>query len=214
VGRELKDRLTVIVPAYNEAETLADTLRSLVRQTLLPSEIVVVDDCSTDETAEIAESFGVTVLRPPVNTGSKAGAQSFALDRVRTDLVMAVDADSTLAPDAIGLLLDAFDDPEVAAACGLVLPRRVATVWERGRYVEYLLAFSLFKRIQEYYGKPLISSGCFRSTGPPSCVRSAAGRVARWPRTWTSRGRSMPPTARFASCPRRSATRSSRTTSS
>jgi poly-beta-1,6-N-acetyl-D-glucosamine synthase len=161
VGRELKDRLTVIVPAYNEAETLADTLRSLVRQTLLPSEIVVVDDCSTDETAEIAESFGVTVLRPPVNTGSKAGAQSFALDRVRTDLVMAVDADSTLAPDAIGLLLDAFDDPEVAAACGLVLPRRVATVWERGRYVEYLLAFSLFKRIQEYYGKPLISSGCF-----------------------------------------------------
>jgi poly-beta-1,6-N-acetyl-D-glucosamine synthase len=161
VGRELKDRLTVIVPAYNEAETLADTLRSLVRQTLLPSEIVVVDDCSTDETAEIAESFGVTVLRPPVNTGSKAGAQSFALDRVRTDLVMAVDADTTLAPDAIGLLLDAFDDPEVAAACGLVLPRRVATVWERGRYVEYLLAFSLFKRIQEYYGKPLISSGCF-----------------------------------------------------
>ena len=80
-----EDRLTVIVPAYNEAATLADTLRSLRRQTLPPAEIVVVDDCSTDETAEIAHSFGVTVLRPPVNTGSKAGAQTFALDRVRTE---------------------------------------------------------------------------------------------------------------------------------
>lgn len=166
-----KDRLTVIVPAYNEAETLADTLRSLVRQTLLPAEIVVVDDCSTDETAEVAESFGITVLRPPVNTGSKAGAQTFALDGVRTDLVMAVDADTTLAPDAIELLLAAFDDPEVAAACGLVLPRRVSTVWERGRYVEYLLAFSLFKRVQDHYGKPLISSGCF------SIYRTAELRV-------------------------------------
>jgi poly-beta-1,6-N-acetyl-D-glucosamine synthase len=161
VGRESKDRLTVIVPAYNEAGTLADTLRSLRRQTLPAAEIVVVDDCSTDETAEIAESFGVAVIRPPANTGSKAGAQTFALDWVRTNLVMAVDADTVLAPNAIELLLAAFDDREVAAACGLVLPRRVRTIWERGRYVEYLLAFSLFKRIQDHYGKPLISSGCF-----------------------------------------------------
>jgi biofilm PGA synthesis N-glycosyltransferase PgaC len=158
---EFKERLTVIVPAYNEAETLADTLRSLQPQTFPAAEIVVVDDCSTDGTGEIAESFGVTVLRPPLNTGSKAGAQTFALARVRTDLVMALDADTTLAPDAIELLLSAFDDQEVAAACGLVLPRHVGTVWERGRYVEYLLAFSLFKRIQDQYGKPLISSGCF-----------------------------------------------------
>ena len=38
-------------------------------------------------------------------------------------------------------------------------PRR--TLWERGRYIEYLLAFSFFKRVQDHYGKPLISSGCF-----------------------------------------------------
>ena len=35
------------------------------------------------------------------------------------------------------------------------------TVWERGRYVEYLLAFSFYKPIQDFYGKPLIASGCF-----------------------------------------------------
>jgi cellulose synthase/poly-beta-1,6-N-acetylglucosamine synthase-like glycosyltransferase len=153
--------LTVIVPAFNEAGTVADTIRSLQSQTAPPREILVVDDCSTDGTGGVASALGVTVLRPPENTGSKAGAQTFALDHVRSDLVMAIDADTTLAPDAIELLLEAFEDQEVVAACGFVLPRRVRTIWERGRYIEYMLAFSFFKRVQDQYGKPLISSGCF-----------------------------------------------------
>ncbi len=155
------DRLTVIVPAYNEAETVAETVRSLAAQTTPPAEVLVVDDCSTDGTAAIAEAAGATVLRPPRNTGTKAGAQNFALDRVHTEYVMAIDADTTLAPDAIERLLPALGDPDVAAACGSVLPRRVRTIWERGRYVEYLFAFGFFKRVQDHYAKPLISSGCF-----------------------------------------------------
>lgn len=153
--------LTVLVPAYNEADSLEQTVRSLRSQTVPPTEIVVVDDCSTDATGEIARSLGVTVLRPPRNTGSKAGAQTFALDHVETELAMAVDADTVLAEDAVERLLPAFEDQAVAAACGFVLPRRVRTVWERGRYTEYLFAFSFYKRIQDHYGKPLISSGCF-----------------------------------------------------
>src|SRR5918999_1386247 len=80
--------LTVIVPAFNEAETLGDTVRSLQRQTMSPDQILVVDDCSTDATAEVAESLGVAVLRPPENTGSKAGAPLFVLDRVGNQLVV------------------------------------------------------------------------------------------------------------------------------
>jgi poly-beta-1,6-N-acetyl-D-glucosamine synthase len=155
------DRLTVLVPAYNEAASLADTILSLQGQTSPPREIIVIDDGSTDGTGEVARSLGVTVLRPPANTGSKAGAQNFALPYVETELVMAVDADTTLAPDAVERILPAMDDPAVAAACGFVVPRRVSTVWERGRYVEYLFAFTFYKRVQDYYGRPLISSGCF-----------------------------------------------------
>jgi biofilm PGA synthesis N-glycosyltransferase PgaC len=153
--------VTVIVPAYNEAASIVETVESLQRQTLAPAEIIVVDDCSDDGTGEIARDLGVTVLRPPCNTGSKAGAQTFALPAVSTELVMAVDADTALAQDAIETLIGAMEDPAVAAACGYVLPRRVKTLWERGRYVEYLFAFSFFKQIQDYYEKPLISSGCF-----------------------------------------------------
>jgi biofilm PGA synthesis N-glycosyltransferase PgaC len=171
-------RLTVIVPAYNEAETIADTLRSLQAQTVAPDEVIVIDDCSTDRTGAVARSFGVRVLQPPANTGSKAGAQTFALASVETDLVMAIDADTTLAPDAVERLLPALDDPGVAAACGFVLPRRVRSVWERGRYVEYMLAFSFFKRVQDHYGKPLISSGCF-SIYRTADLRAAGGWSTR-----------------------------------
>jgi biofilm PGA synthesis N-glycosyltransferase PgaC len=153
--------LTVIIPAYNESASIADTIRSLQAQTVSLKAVIVVDDCSTDGTGEVARSMGATVLRPSSNTGSKAGAQNFALSQVDSSFTMAIDADTTLAPDAIERLLAAFDDPQVAAACGFVEPRYRRSVWERGRYVEYLLAFTFYKPIQDFYGKPLISSGCF-----------------------------------------------------
>lgn len=154
-------RLTVIIPAYNEVDSLADTLESLRAQSLQPEEVIVVDDCSTDGTGDLARRFGVTVLCPPKNTGTKAGAQNFALQQVRTEYTMAIDADTTLEPDAIALLMPAFREPGVVAACGMVIPRHVRTLWERGRYVEYMFAFSFFKPVQDYFERPLISSGCF-----------------------------------------------------
>ena len=158
---ELARQLTVIIPAYNEAASVADTVRSIQTQTVPVHQIIVVDDCSADETAVVAARAGATVMRPPANTGSKAGAQNFALTAVTSTYVMAIDADTTLAPDAVERLLGAFADANVAAACGFVLPRHVNTVWERGRFIEYLVAFTFYKPIQDYYQKPLISSGCF-----------------------------------------------------
>lgn len=153
--------LTALVPAFNESKSIVDTIHSLQNQTKPPVQILVIDDCSTDDTGAVARACGATVVRPPKNTGSKAGAQTFALDYVRTPFVMALDADTTLAPDAIEKLMTGFDDPAVAAVCGFVVPRYVNTLWERGRYIEYLLAFSFYKPIQNYFEKPLISSGCF-----------------------------------------------------
>lgn len=153
--------LTIIIPAFNEADSIADTITSLFAQTVLAETIIVVDDCSTDGTGDVAAALGVKVMRPPVNTGSKAGAQNFALSTVRTRYTMAIDADTTLAPDAIELLLECMSAEHIGAACGFVIPRNVGTMWERGRYIEYLFAFTFYKQVQEYFEKPLIASGCF-----------------------------------------------------
>ena len=157
----LATQLTVLVPAYNEGASIGDTIRSLQAQTTPPAEIIVIDDCSTDDTAAVAGALGVRVLRPPKNTGSKAGAQNFALQHVRTAFTMAIDADTTLAPDAIETLMPALRPEGVAAACGFVIPRHVRSIWERGRYIEYLFAFTFYKQVQDFYHKPLIASGCF-----------------------------------------------------
>lgn len=175
---QLRSGVSVLVPAYNEAASVGDTVRSLLSQTVLPAAVIVIDDGSTDDTAAVARAAGARVVAPPANTGSKAGAQNFALPLVRTELVMAIDADTTLAPDAIEKLLPSFATPHVAAACGFVLPRHVRSVWERGRYIEYLFAFTFYKQVQDFYGRPLIASGCF-SMYRTEVLREQGG----WPRT-------------------------------
>jgi biofilm PGA synthesis N-glycosyltransferase PgaC len=175
---DFAEHLTVIVPAYNEAASIADTIDSLFRQSQPPARVVVVDDCSTDNTGEVAVALGVEVFRPPANTGSKAGAQTFALRNITSPYVMAIDADTVLARDAIEQLSQAFDDPYVAAASGLVLPRHVGSVWERGRYVEYLYSFTFPKQVQDAYRKPLIASGCFAAYRT-SVLRAVGGWSSR-----------------------------------
>lgn len=170
--------VTVLIPAYNEGASIGDTIRSIQQQTVRVAEIIVIDDCSTDDTAEVAQSLGVRVLRPPRNTGSKAGAQNFALQFVETPFTMAIDADTSLDAAAIARLMPGLRDPDVGAVCGFVIPRHVRTLWERGRYVEYLFAFSFYKQVQDFYGKPLIASGCF-SVYRTDVLRNHGGWGAR-----------------------------------
>ncbi|MCB5906643.1 glycosyltransferase family 2 protein [Streptomyces pinistramenti] len=152
--------ITVIVPAHNEEEGLPATLESLARQTAPPDRVLVVDDASTDRTGEVAASHGVTVLRPPQNLGSKAKAQNFALPHCTTDLVLAVDADTVLAPDYIETVVPVFDDPAVTVAAGTVRTRHTRTIWERGRSTEYLFGFHWQRPIQARANSPMVCSGC------------------------------------------------------
>ena len=171
---DLKHDITAIIPAYNEGTSIADTIRSLQAQSFRIAEIIVVDVFSSDGTGDFARGLGVTVVTPPANTGCKAGSQTFALPFVKTELCMAIDADTVVAPDGVEKLVAAFDSRHVAAASGFVLPRNVGSVWERGRYIEYLFAFTFFKPIQDFFERPLISSGCF-SAYRTNTLRGAGG---------------------------------------
>ena len=153
--------VTVLIPAYNEARVIADTIESLQRQTRLPDEILVIDDGSSDGTGEIAERLGARVVRPEANNGFKAGAMNVGLPHVRGEWLLTLDADTILAPDALGEILAAAQEHGSAATCGLVLPQRIRSVWERARLVEYLLAFSVLKPVQDWYKHPMVASGCF-----------------------------------------------------
>src|SRR5260370_14054787 len=64
--------VSVIIPNYNYARVLRQCLRAVQAQTYQPIEIVLVDDCSTDDSVAVAESLGVRVISPPSNGGGRA----------------------------------------------------------------------------------------------------------------------------------------------
>jgi glycosyltransferase involved in cell wall biosynthesis len=91
--------ISVVIPAWNAAATLAETLASVAAQTLPADEVIVVDDGSTDATAAIAEAAGALVLRRP-NRGT-AAATNTGIAASRGDLVAFLDADDLWAHDKL-----------------------------------------------------------------------------------------------------------------
>lgn len=153
--------VSVIIPAYNEEKSIADTIRSIKNQTTKIEAIIVVDDFSSDKTGEVALSEGAFVVRTPHNMGTKAMAQNYVLPMIPTDLFVTIDADTILHPQAVEKTLPYFNDPKTGSVCGFVVPQKIETIWEKGRFIEYLFGISIMKAAQNNVGAVLVSSGCF-----------------------------------------------------
>lgn len=105
-----EDKVSVIIPARNEEHNLPILLASLKEQTVQPYEIIVVDDMSSDKTYEMAESFGVKVIRNtdlPENWTGKSWALWNGVKEADGDILIFLDADVRLAPKALEYLLRA-----------------------------------------------------------------------------------------------------------
>ena len=104
-------RVSVVIPARNEAKTLPLLLADLADQSFAPLEIFVANDASEDETAAVARSFGATVLdlygKPADWIGKSWACQQGAL-RARGDLLLFLDADVRLRQDALERIVSAF----------------------------------------------------------------------------------------------------------
>jgi cellulose synthase/poly-beta-1,6-N-acetylglucosamine synthase-like glycosyltransferase len=167
--------ITVLVPAYNEEASIAKTIESILAQTYPVTEIIVIDDHSSDRTSEIASSFkGVVVVRTIENQGTKAQAQNYVLDRITTELFVTIDGDTMLAPDAIAETIPYFNDLSTGSVCGFVIPQRIESFWEYGRFGEYLYGLTMFKPAQNHSGIITVSSGCF-SVYKTELVRELGG---------------------------------------
>lgn len=85
--------IAVIIPVYNSSKLLGDTLRALSLGTRLPDELIVVDDGSTDDSAEIAEGFGAQVIVMPRNVGPAACRNQGVL-LSHSEILVFLDADT------------------------------------------------------------------------------------------------------------------------
>ena len=126
--------MTVLLPAYNAAPTLARALDSVVAQHVEGVEVVVVDDGSTDATAAIAEAHpaGARVVRHARNQGSSA-ALATALGHARHDRVAFLDADDQWLPGKLDAQLAALTPQTVLVATGFAFVNANGrTLWTYG----------------------------------------------------------------------------------
>lgn len=113
---------TVIVPNYNHASSLPLCLAAIRAQTYAPLEVVVVDDCSTDDSARIARECGATVISTPVNSGP-AVTRNLGASWASGEILFFIDSDGALAPDAVAVAVAMLQaDPRLGAVCGIEDP--------------------------------------------------------------------------------------------
>ncbi|MCW2758381.1 MAG: glycosyltransferase family 2 protein [Nocardioidaceae bacterium] len=115
--------VTVLIPAHDEAGSIAQTIASLVRQSHRPERVVVVADNCTDATVEIARRAGVEVVESVGNTDKKAGALNQALEILLpqqgdNDIVMIMDADTVLDAGFLEHAVARFTDDRALMAVG------------------------------------------------------------------------------------------------
>ena len=140
--------VSVVVPAYNEAANIAATVRSLIANDYPDLEVIVVDDGSTDATAEIVRRLrlpGVRVVRQP--NGGKPAALNTGIEHAMHELLVLVDGDTVLAPDAIGRLVQPFTDPSVGAVSGNTKVANRRGMLGRWQHLEYVIGFNLDRRM-------------------------------------------------------------------
>ncbi|MGI5240564.1 bifunctional polysaccharide deacetylase/glycosyltransferase family 2 protein [Dactylosporangium sp. CA-139066] len=152
-GPPVTDPVTIVVPAYNERTTIEPAVRSLALSAHPGVEVIVVDDASTDGTAEAVEALAldnVRVVRVP--PGGKATALNTGVALARHDLVVMVDADTVMEPDSVHQLVQPFADPAVGAVAGNVKVGNRRGLLGKWQHIEYVIGFNLDRRLYDTFG--------------------------------------------------------------
>lgn len=119
--------VSIVIPAYNEQDTIKACVLAALDQTVPASEIIVVDNKSTDDTAQVVRALQATFPEAPiiyVQQNEQQGlipTRNFGLDRAQGEVIGRIDADSVLEPTWVEEVQKAFADPKVAACTGPVI---------------------------------------------------------------------------------------------
>ncbi|GAB2948571.1 hypothetical protein GCM10027280_41510 [Micromonospora polyrhachis] len=115
--------VSVIVPSLNTAKTIGLCIEAVLAQTYPAIEMIVVDDGSTDGTADIARAYGCTVIRLPRNVGT-GPARNRGIEASHGSVLFFLDADVALAPDAVENAVRILDEnPTYGAVWGVYADR-------------------------------------------------------------------------------------------
>jgi cellulose synthase/poly-beta-1,6-N-acetylglucosamine synthase-like glycosyltransferase len=159
--------VSIVVPMYNEGRRIHDTIASLLEQDYPQDrlELIVIDDCSTDDSLEWAERAiwgrpNARVLRNPHNMGKRRGI-NHAVRRSEAEIIVSVDSDVIVERDAVRKLVARFVRPSIAAVGGRVHVLNAQENWlTRMQTIKYFFGYEYLKNLERAFCSVMCLSGC------------------------------------------------------
>ncbi len=141
--------VSVVIAAYNEEKVICKTIDSILTSDYSAFEILVIDDGSKDQTARaVEEAFAdnsrVRLIKKA--NGGKSSAVNLGFKEAKGEIVIALDADTLIAENAISLLVSHFKDDQVAAVSGNVKVGNKGNLLTNWQHIEYVTGFNLERR--------------------------------------------------------------------
>ena len=172
--------VTVLIPAHNEESVILQTVTSVLASDVKDLRIIVVDDGSTDKTGELLDANFANDPRVhiihQVNRG-KSAALSLAISQAGTEIVVTIDADTEIEPDAIGKLLRHFSDPKTGAVAGNVKVGNRSRWLTRWQALEYITSQNMEKRAYDLLNCITVVPGAL-GAWRKSAIEAAGGITA------------------------------------
>ena len=156
--------VSILIPCYNEAENIRETVEILLHQKYPVFEIIAINDGSKDNTLAILQDLAIQhhqlrVINLHTNQGKAMGLRTGAL-LANSEILICIDGDALLAPEAIAWMVRHFiDNPLVGAVTGNPRIRNRSTLLGRIQVGEFSAIVGMIKRAQRSYGKIFTVSG-------------------------------------------------------
>jgi cellulose synthase/poly-beta-1,6-N-acetylglucosamine synthase-like glycosyltransferase/peptidoglycan/xylan/chitin deacetylase (PgdA/CDA1 family) len=146
--------ITIVIPAYNEEAGIAATVQSMAESRYRGRlEIIVVDDGSTDRTAQAAQDLGYPFVRTITQRNSgKPGALNTGIMAAQSDILVLVDGDTIFQPDTLEKLVAPLADRDVGAVSGNTKVYNRKGFLGRWQHLEYVVGFNLDRRMYDLLG--------------------------------------------------------------
>lgn len=181
INTRYPELVSVLVPAYNEDKSIGRCIEALLCQDYVgPMEIIVINDGSSDRTAEIISTYPVKFIDLKKN-GGKANALNRGIEEAKGDILVFTDSDSNMVKDTISCLIQTFmDDSDAQMVTGTVLinnPEKSSVMRRIMIYcqmIEYHLEQEIMRYLQGLGGNILVCPG------PSTAVRRSVCDVVRF----------------------------------
>ena len=156
--------VSILIPCYNEAENIRETVEILLQQQYPAIEIIAINDGSKDNTLEVLQALAkqhgqLRVVNLHSNQGKAMGLRTAAL-LANSEFLVCIDGDALLAPEAVTWMMRHFlNNPKVGAVTGNPRIRNRSTLLGRIQVGEFSAIVGMIKRAQRSYGRVFTVSG-------------------------------------------------------